>query len=226
MQLEVKNVSAWYTGAVVLKSLDLKVAHNQIHGLLGANGAGKTTFFRTLAKLHKQMDGQLLLNDRALKSQEISLLETDPYFYPYMKGWEYLKLVGNASKEQQQKWADLLSIPIDKYIQTYSTGMKKKLGFAAVILQNRPVVLLDEPFNGVDLEGTEIMTRILNTTRQEGKVIIVSSHILSMLTAISNKISYLWDKAIYHTFLPHEYEYLTAEIKRYIEQKTDKMMGS
>jgi ABC-2 type transport system ATP-binding protein len=226
MLLEVKNLSAWYTGAVVLKSLELKVSDNQIHGLLGANGAGKTTFFKALARLHKMIDGEILLDGRPLKATEISLLETDPYFYPYMKGWEYLRLSGNATKDQQQKWADLLAIPINNYIQTYSTGMKKKLAFAAVILQNRPVVLMDEPFNGVDLEGTEIMTRVLNTSRSEGKIIVVSSHILSMLTAMSNKISYLWDKGIYHTFLPHEYDYLTTEIKKYIEQKTDKMMRS
>ncbi len=225
MQLEVKDFSAWYTGTVALKNMQLLVSDNQIHGILGSNGAGKTTFFKSLAGLHKMVDGKILLNGQPIRGSSIALLETDPYFYPYMKGWEYLRLAGNASKEQRQKWADLLSLPLNSYIHTYSTGMKKKLAFSAIVLQNRPVMLLDEPFNGVDLEGTEIMTRVLASLQSEGRIIIVSSHILSMLTAMSNKISYLWDKAIYHTFLPHEYDYLTAEIKKYIQEKTDRMLS-
>jgi ABC-2 type transport system ATP-binding protein len=103
----------------------------------------------------------------------------------------------------EQEMADLFQLPINHLIDTYSTGMRKKLAILAVLKQNRPVVLLDEPFNGLDLESNKILELLLLRLAEKGKTILISSHILQPMKDICEQIFLLQNGNI-NTLIPKD----------------------
>ena len=165
--LELKHLEFKFRDKNIFQDLNMTFPEGAIIGIVGRNGVGKTTFFRVITGLYKALNGEINLNGRQLSKQEISFLPTDPFFYSYMNGAEYLELVVGGSKRSKAfEYAEQLMLPLDQLVDTYSTGMKKKLAFSAIISQNRPVQILDEPYNGVDLESNEIIKLILQHQKQ------------------------------------------------------------
>jgi ABC-2 type transport system ATP-binding protein len=136
--------------------------------------------------------GTILLSGQRLRSSDIAFMPTEPYFYPYMKGKEYLDIVASTPQERQksEKYCHYLELPLNELVDNYSTGMRKKLAFSAHFSLNKPVIILDEPYNGVDLEGNEVIKHIIKSN-SETKTILLSSHILSTITDISHCIYHL-----------------------------------
>ena len=187
--LKIENLNVNYSEKHVLQNLNLEL-NQGIHGIVGLNGAGKTTFFRTLFGLKKLTTGEILFEDQLLKRQQIALLETENFFYSYITGREHLALFQNENFDLET-WNKLFKLPLDERVDNYSTGMKKKLSFLATIKQDRPLMILDEPFNGIDLESTRSISSILKELAKE-KTILISSHVLSTLTEICDTIHYLY----------------------------------
>lgn len=162
---------------IVFKGFNISFQSGKITGIMGKNGVGKTTLFRLLASIYKHQAGAILMNEQNLSPGEVALMPTDPFFYYYMTGEEYIKLV---TKDPQPvlTMAETLDLPLNHLIDTYSTGMRKKLAFAAIINQPKAVIILDEPFNGVDLESNEIIKLIIRRSVNE-RIVLLSSHILS-----------------------------------------------
>lgn len=189
--LDIQSIEVFLSKKHILQQLSLRVKSGCIMGILGSNGAGKTTLFRTIAGDYSPTAGAVFFNGKKCRKDAVAFLETEPHFYPYMKGKEYLQLIENDIPKIE-RWASLLDLPLDVYIENYSTGMQKKLAFAGTFLQNRPLLLLDEPFNGVDLEGNEKIIAILQKTKAlQQKTILISSHILSTLTDTCDAIALL-----------------------------------
>ena len=215
--LKIDHLKASYGGPPVLKKVNLNCLPGEIHGLLGMNGAGKTTLFRTIYGFKKKESGTCELDGSAVTSRSISFLETNPFFYSYMKGKEYLDIVSLNNKSFDfEKWNRLFELPLDDLIDTYSTGMKKKLAFLGIISLNRPVMILDEPFSGVDVESNEKIFQILHRLKEQGKIIILSSHILQSFTGICDKISVLNDGVIRKTYGKTEFPVLESQLKEEI----------
>lgn len=224
--LQISNISSGYGHTKVLTNLSLDCLQGEIHGILGWNGAGKTTFFNTVFGFIKPSTGNITLNGQILTKNDIAFLETEPYFYPNLLGREYLEMFAGKSAENLAQWQAIFDLPLDDFIDGYSTGMLKKLAIAATFLQNRPVLLLDEPFNGLDLESSEKLSWILEqTTQQQHKIVLISSHILPTLTRICAKISRLEGGIIAHTYLPAEFPALELQLKDNIHQKLEKIMN-
>jgi ABC-2 type transport system ATP-binding protein len=221
--LEIKNLSSGYGQNIVLKDLHLQCNVGEIHGILGWNGAGKTTFFNTIFGFLPKKDGEINFNHQPLSKEQVSYLETENYFYPYLRGREYLQLLGGEHNLLIQQWADIFELPLDALVDTYSTGMSKKLAIAGVILQERPVLLFDEPFNGIDLESSEKLLFILEKLKKSGKTILLSSHILPSLTSVCSKISVLQNGRFQQTFVPEQYGALELFLKSDIEKKMQGM---
>ena len=227
--LKINHLKASYDGLPVLKSVSLECLPGEIHGLLGMNGAGKTTLFRTIYGFKKKESGACELDGTAVTSRYISFLETNPFFYSYMKGKEYLDIVSLSNKSFDfEKWNRLFNLPLDDLIDTYSTGMKKKLAFLGIISLNRPVMILDEPFSGVDVESNEKVFQILRRLKDQGKIIILSSHILQSFMGVCDKISVLKEGIITKTvekpaFLKLESE-LVEEITKGMGTVLDELM--
>ena len=194
----IKNISFSYTkNDLVLDKLCWEIETSNIHGLVGLNGAGKTTLFHIMYGFYKEKKDLILYKNLPLSKKNISLLETNNFFYSKITGMEYLRLFSvNNSNFNIDLWNEIFNLPLKKYISIYSSGMKKKLAFLGNLALDRSIVLLDEPFNGVDIETVQKFKLIINKLKEKGKTIIITSHILESLTGICDTISYLENKKI------------------------------
>jgi ABC-2 type transport system ATP-binding protein len=187
--------------------------NKKVHGILGLNGAGKTTFFNVLAKTLRPDNGEIYLDAAPIVIKNTAYLETVNYFYPGITGKEYLKIFHLTNLDFN---LDLLQqyfkLPLDELIENYSTGMKKKLALLAVLKLDRPIFILDEPFNGLDLEINKILEIIIEILRQKGKTVFVSSHIIEPLITVSDEIHLLENQIFRRTFGKKEFNSIENEI--------------
>ncbi|MGB0424568.1 MAG: ATP-binding cassette domain-containing protein, partial [Flavobacteriales bacterium] len=150
--IQIKDLSKAFGSHQVLNELNISFAKGKVHGVVGKNGAGKSTLFNCLVGLDNY-EGDIVSDLNPLKNH-CSFLPTAPFYFSHMTGLEYLKLVCHANEVKLPKREDLLfQLPYDQYAITYSTGMKKKLAFQSIVLEDKDLIVLDEPFNGVDLES-------------------------------------------------------------------------
>lgn len=217
--LKINELVVAYGENTVLKGVQLDCEPGTIHGVLGRNGAGKTTLFRAIYGFKRPLSGTISFNEQAVTSRSIAMLETNPFFYSYMKGKEYLEIVGaERPKFQVEQWNKIFDLPLDELIDNYSTGMRKKLAFLGILTLDRPIMILDEPFSGVDVESNEKIYQILNRLKAQGKTILLSSHILSSFTGVCDRISVLVEGRVEKTYEQSEFAVLEAAIRLDIHQ--------
>ena len=180
--ISIEGLNFSYGKKLVLNGFSLKMETGKIHGLLGTNGAGKTTFFKILYHLLKPSAGSIQYNGGKLTKACISYLETQNFFYPKMTGKEYLDLFKEPRKTFEiDFWRNLFKLPMEELVENYSTGMKKKLALLAILKQDREIFMLDEPFNGIDLETSRVLQVLLQKLKEREKTILLTSHILETL---------------------------------------------
>ncbi|RZK45481.1 MAG: ABC transporter ATP-binding protein, partial [Hymenobacter sp.] len=184
--LEVRDLHKAYGRHEVLRGVSLAVRPGTIHGLVGANGAGKTTLINCLYGLETGFTGTVQANGASSPVRDITgLVPYEPYFYPCLTGREYVQFCLQARRRpvpDLRPWNQLLDLPLDQYADEYSAGMKKKLALLAVLVQDFGYLILDEPFNGLDLEANLLLKEILKRLRDRGTGLLLTSHILSTLT--------------------------------------------
>ncbi len=186
--ISLKNLSKSYGKKKVLKNINLNFEQGKVYGIVGENGAGKTTLFKCIAGLEK-FKGELFSKIDPLKDS-LGLLFTDPFFFSKITGKEYVKLLlqGRGVVCSDIEAANIFDLPMEQYAETYSTGMKKKLALTAILLQENSCFILDEPFNGVDIQSNIIIFEILKKLKASGKTILLSSHIFSTLKEVCDEI--------------------------------------
>jgi ABC-2 type transport system ATP-binding protein len=215
--LSIQNIKAGYKGQEVLKGASLEIAPGTVQGILGMNGAGKTTFFESLYGRLPLMDGTRSFCGRPLAREDISFLETSNYFYPYTTGREHLLLCSQQNPQFDiEKWNALFRLPLKKLIATYSTGMKKKLALLGTLALARPVIIMDEPFNGMDMESSETLYQLIGQLRAKQHYILISSHIMETLTHTCDAISYLSGGMFSQTFQREDYPGMKAQLREKI----------
>ena len=202
----------------VIIDLNLKMEENKIHGVVGLNGSGKTTLLNTIFGLKKPISGIVLYHGEKANKKHISYLLTENYFYSNITGREYLQLFKNKNF-LTGKWNDLFLLPLNELIDNYSSGMKKKLALMGSLKQNKPVMILDEPFNGLDIESTRILRMILLKLKEKGKTIIITSHIIVTLTNLCDSIHFLEEGKIKFSKSKSEFAAFEKEIFESIEEK-------
>lgn len=218
--LQVQQVQVAYGQKTVLQDINFQADTGEIIGILGMNGAGKTTLFKTIYGQLQPMKGKILWQNQAVTASNISFLETANYFYPYLRGEEYLRLL-HPQNQLDTHYQSIFNLPLQDLIETYSTGMKKSLAFWGNLLLERPILILDEPFNGVDLERVESFHFLIQKLQAAGKTIIISSHILETLTRICDRILFLSNGEIMHTYKPASFDKLEDDLKRLIREKLE-----
>lgn len=210
--LKIENFKVDYGNFNVLNNLNLEISFGTIHGLVGLNGSGKTTLLNSIYGLKQPSYGSITYKSAKIKRANISFLETTNYFYPRITGKEYLGLFKDKKQSLDiEGWNDLFELPLDKLIEDYSSGMKKKLAFIGVVGLNREIIILDEPFNGVDMETVQKIKALLLKLKSE-KLIIITSHILESLLSICDNISYLNEKRIQFTRERDSFNNLESDI--------------
>jgi ABC-type multidrug transport system ATPase subunit len=199
--LETKNLRKEYKKLVALDDLSFEVEKGQIVGLLGPNGSGKTTTLGILLGVIKQKSGKYNWFNNGDKDENRSsigaLLET-PNFYPYLDAVENLTIVAkikgmsdfNEAIESVLKRVNLWERRKSKF-KTYSLGMKQRLAIASALLKNPEVLVLDEPTNGLDPQGIAEVRGLIFEIAQEGKTIIIASHLLDEIEKICTHLAIL-----------------------------------
>jgi ABC-2 type transport system ATP-binding protein len=211
--IRVEQINKTFDTNKVLNNLNLDFVPSQTHGIIGLNGAGKTTFFNILATFLKPDSGEILFNDRKITRNDIAFLETDNFFYPNITGKEYLEIFPATNLQfDLVKINSLLKLPLDEITETYSTGMKQKLALLAVIKQDKPVHIFDEPFNGLDLETNMALEMILKNLKSKGKTIFISSHILSPLINVCDQIHLLQEGKFYKNYARDQFGNIETEL--------------
>lgn len=211
--INVQNLAVSYNDHKVLKSITIDFEEGLVHGIVGLNGAGKTTFFNVLAKMLKPDSGEIKQNGTTLGIKNTAYLETGNFFFSRITGNEYLKIFRQTNMEfNLTALQAYFKLPLDELIENYSTGMKKKLALLAVLKQDKPVFILDEPFNGLDLETNKILEIIIVSLKQKQKTVFVSSHIIDPLLTTCDKIHLLENGCFVKTYLKTDFSKIEEDL--------------
>ena len=221
MALVIEQITVRFGKNTVLKEANATFEAAQIHGIAGFNGSGKTTLFKTILGHLTPNEGAVSLNGDQVDKQKISHLPTQNFFYDYLTGQEYLNIFPTVlGKEAFDLLSSVLNLPLDELVEGYSSGMKKKLAFLAILKLNREVYLLDEPFNGLDLESVLMVKKVLMKLKEAGKTILVTSHIPETLVNLCDTFHFLENGHL--KLVAHE-EY-TSSIEEAFEENFGKEM--
>ena len=223
ISIEKLNLSYGKTKRVI-DSLDLVIPKNTINGVVGLNGSGKTTLLNAIYGLKAIESGVIKWQDEKITKRVISYLVTEPFFYSNITGNEYLSLFKNSSFDTI-KWNELFHLPLNQIVDEYSTGMKKKLAIVSVLKQDKPIIILDEPFNGLDIETCRIIRTIFLGLKEKGKTIIITSHIIETLTNLCDYIHFLEGGKILFSKVKNEFEEFEKELFQNLENKSAKLIA-
>ncbi len=199
--IETKQLTKVYGDQTAVNAVNLHVKRGQIYGLLGRNGAGKTTIMKMILGLTSITSGEADVFGKNIKGQEkrvyprIGAIIETPGFYPNLTGTENLeifaKLRGTAAPNAVKNALEVVGLPYKdkKLFGKYSLGMKQRLGIANAILHDPELLILDEPTNGLDPIGiAEVRDFIKDLSVERGKTILISSHILSEIQLLADDI--------------------------------------
>ncbi len=212
----IEKLTKSYGTKHVLTNINLTFLEGKVYGIVGENGAGKTTLFRCIAGL-EEYQGAIKASVEPLKNH-LGLLLTEQYFFSKITGEEYLKLLCNARENKNVNIAsnNIFELPLNQYVSTYSTGMKKKLAITAILLQKNEYFILDEPFNGVDIQSNIILTEIIHKLKDLNKIVILSSHIFSTLSVTCDEIHWIGNGEIIKTVNKDSFSELESKMKEII----------
>ena len=213
--IKIEKISKFYGKKQVLNTIDLEFKKGKVYGIVGENGAGKTTLFRCIAGLEKYQ-GKISSSFDELKNH-LGLLQTEPFIFSKITGKEYIQLLINARNQNISNIEDrnIFDLPLNQYASTYSTGMKKKLVLTAILIQKNDLFILDEPFNGVDIQSNIVITEIIKKLKELEKTVIISSHIFSTLADTCDEIYLLKNGAIIRKVNQPDFNNLETEMKAF-----------
>lgn len=196
-----ENLSKYYGKAKVVNNVNMEILNGEIYGLVGKNGAGKTTIMKLVLSMISPSKGSVkLFNTENNKKNHIRIgaMIENPAFYPNFtarQNLEYYKIVKGLSKEVEvDKLLEMVGLQDtnNKKFKNFSLGMKQRLGLALALLGNPDLLILDEPINGLDPEGIkEIRDILIKENREHGTTIFISSHILSELSQLATKYGFI-----------------------------------
>lgn len=187
-KIEVKNLNLIIQSHEILKNINLNIESGKIYGFIGRNGSGKSMLLKCICGLLKPNTGSVIINNEDI--YEIDVFPSNvrafidkPTFIGSLTGYENLKLLADIQNTiDDEKIKDTLikcdlEDQINKKYGKYSLGMKQKLAIASVLMENPDIMIFDEPFNGIDNKSVEKIRKILLEEKQQGKTILIATHI-------------------------------------------------
>lgn len=202
MKLEITNLKKSFGDKEVLHGISFSVESGSALGLLGRNGAGKTTTIRILMDVFKANSGTVLLDGKQFKPREhqIGYLPEERGLYPKKTVSEQLVYLGQlrglspkAAKESMKKWISRMGVEEyeNRKLETLSKGNQQKVQLAQTLICNPDIIILDEPFSGLDPVNSQILKDVIREQIQEGKLVIFSSHQMSYVEEFCEDIAIL-----------------------------------
>lgn len=199
MKLEIKNVSKKFGENVVIDDVSLTFTEGKIYGFIGRNGSGKSVFFKMICGFYSPTSGSILLNGNDYIAnnefpQNTRALIEKPKFLPDLSGYENLELLASVQNLIGKKEIDEILLKLNltkeanKKYSKYSLGTKQKLGIAQVLMENPDLIILDEPFNGVENDTAENIRKLLLEEKKKKKIILIASHIKEDITTLADVV--------------------------------------
>lgn len=201
--LEVRNLTKRYSAIAAVQNVSFTIRPGQILGYLGPNGSGKSTTVKMLTGLIEPSDGDIYFRgDNVLKnrlgfSKHFGYVPEEPHLYTHLTGREYLQLVGRlrgmekaALERKVDSLLDLFGLGDYRHTQMaqYSKGMRQKVLLSAAMLHDPDVLILDEPFSGLDVTAALVFRTLLQALAAEGKMILYSSHVLEVVEKLCSEV--------------------------------------
>lgn len=215
-----------YDGKTVL-DVPLHELPPGVHGIVGLNGAGKTTLLNALCGFGRNAEARVLFAGESLSHRNTAFQEAENYFHPGITGREYLELfAGGTGSDTASGLNDLLEVPLDTLITSYSTGMRRKLALLGALYLNRPVVMLDEPMNGLDLTSVRVLEAIVKRLGEQGRTVLITSHVLGPLIAVCDRIHLLAQGRFTRAFERGQTEGLEQDLFADLDQRTNAVLSN
>jgi len=232
--LEIKNVSKNYGEKVGVSDLSLTVSDGEIFGFVGPNGAGKTTLIKAIVGIHAPSSGDILLNDVSILKdplafkKEIAYIPDNPDIYPSIRGIDYLNFLADIyelPKENREKeitkYAKLFELEdaLGNVISSYSHGMRQKLVIIGALIHKPKLLVLDEPFVGLDPKSTKLLKDIMRGLSKKNVAIFFSSHVLEVVEKLCDRVGIIKEGKLLTCCKPEE---LTKSLEDFFLEETSK----
>lgn len=195
----VENVTKAFGNQEVLKAVYVKFEMGKIYGIVGRNGSGKTVLLKCICGLLYPSTGTVTVDGKVVGKdvdypENIGFIIETPGFLPRYSGLKNLKYLasirGKVKEDEIRKYMELVGLnPNDKkHVGNYSLGMKQRLGIAQALMENPDILILDEPMNALDNNGVEEMRSVLLKMKEQGKLIIIASHVRDDIDILCDKV--------------------------------------
>lgn len=197
--LKISNLSKKFKKRVVLDDINVELDFGNIYGFLGANGSGKSVFFKTICGFLKADGGTVALDDKVLGKDidflpELGVLIEKPGFienYTQFDNLKYLAQINNVITDDDIRTAlELVGLDTDNHekVKNFSLGMRQRLAIAQAIMENQKIIILDEPFNGLDKQGVAQIKQLLLGLKSPDRLILLTSHIFGDIEEMSDSV--------------------------------------
>lgn len=203
--VEIKNFSKTYKGGKkAVKSLNLEIEAGDIYGFIGHNGAGKSTTIKAMVGILDFEAGEIYVDGHSIKTEpvqckkEIAYIPDNPDLYDHLTGIQYLNFIGDIFKvpgkereDRIREYGDMFEMTynLGDIISSYSHGMKQKLAIISALIHKPKLMVLDEPFVGLDPKASLLLKNVMRKMCQEGSAIFFSTHVLEVAQKLCNKIA-------------------------------------
>ena len=202
--IEIKNVTKKYGDKVALNNINFNVNDGEIFAFIGHNGAGKTTLIKSIVGIHDFDEGEILINGKSIKKspiackKEMAFVPDNPELYEQMKAIDFINFICDMyeiSQEVREKnikaYAKMFEIEdkLNDVIESFSHGMKQKISLISALAHDPKVLIMDEPFVGLDPKAVFDVKEIMNKMVKEGKIIFFSTHILDVAEKLCSRVA-------------------------------------
>lgn len=220
--IEVSGLHKAFGRTSALNGLDLSVRPGEVHGFLGPNGAGKTTTIRILNGLLRADAGEAAVlggdpwHDAVVLHRRMAYVPGDVTLWPSLTGGEIIDLLGrmrgSSNRERQKTLTERFDLDTSKKARTYSRGNRQKVALVAALSSDAELLLLDEPTAGLDPLMEATFRQCINEARREGRAILLSSHVLAEVEALSDRVTIIRDGVAVETGTLDEMRHLTRMV--------------
>lgn len=197
--LKITNLSKSFKKRMVLDDINLELAFGNIYGFTGANGSGKSVFFKTICGFLKADSGTVALNGKVIGKDidflpDLGVLIEKPGFienYTQFENLKYLAQINNTIHDEEIKAAlEMVGLDPDNHekVKNFSLGMRQRLAIAQAIMEKQKILILDEPFNGLDKQGAAQIKQLLSELKSPDRLILLTSHIAGDIEELSDSI--------------------------------------
>ena len=206
--IEIKNVTKKYGNKIALNDVSFNVDDGEIFAFIGHNGAGKTTLIKSIVGIHEFDEGEIFINGKSIKKEPIdckkdmAFVPDTPETYENMKAIDFINFICDmyeVSKEVREKnikkYAKMFEIEdnLNDTIDSFSHGMKQKIVLISALVHGPKILIMDEPFVGLDPKAVFDVKKVMNEMIKEGKIVFFSTHILDVAEKLCSKVAIIKD---------------------------------